>query len=91
MKHFVDVYEPISGRWFSWYLEDLDKLVEELNFQLKRSNLTYNWLADYLQIPRVAMGSLPIQHNHVELEINGVEQHGHGRYVLVFSNVRDSG
>lgn len=87
MKHFVWVYEPISARWFMWYLEDLDDLEKDLDYQLSHSDsLTYNWLCDYLHLERIAMGNLPIQHNHVTVErlLRDEREDGYERYMLLF-------
>jgi hypothetical protein len=70
-----------------WYLEDLDDLEKDLDYQLSHSDgLTYNWLCDYLHLERIAMGNLPIQHNHVTVErlLRDEREDGYERYMLLF-------
>lgn len=85
MKRYVDVYEPISSRWFSYFLQDLDELIQTINFWIGCPAFTYNTLCRMVGLNPIQDGDHQILQKSVKLTTctmnNGTEQY----YVLSFS------
>ena len=85
MKRYVYVYESISSRWFSYFLQDLDELIQTINFWIGCPAFTYNTLCRMVGLNPIPDGDRPMVQRSVKLTTctmnNGTEQY----YVLSFS------